>query len=122
NGNRPSTMDCGRGSDVSAARPLSRRRPRARIRGRPNYPGDPAMNRIALAVSLLIGFVRASAAEPLVVDLWPGRAPGDVGIKGEEISRIHQSPLVGPTKLITNVTRPTLTVYRPAPDRNTGTA
>ncbi|WP_168189381.1 alpha/beta hydrolase [Paludisphaera borealis] len=83
------------------------------------------MYRITLAVVLLAGFVAvgpASADEPLVVDLWPGKAPGDVGIKGEETSRIHPSPLVGPTKLITNVTRPTLTIYRPPADKNTGTA
>ena len=66
--------------------------------------------------------IPAFAAEPLVVDLWPGKVPGDVGIKGQETSRIHQSPLVGPTKLITNVTKPTLTIYRPAKDKNTGTA
>ena len=75
------------------------------------------MHRIALAVSLLVGVfvtIPAFAAEPLVVDLWPGKAPGDVGIKGQETSRIHQSPLVGPTKLITNVTKPTLTIYQPA--------
>lgn len=64
----------------------------------------------------------AFAAEPLVVELWPGKTPGDVGIKGPETSRIHRSPIVGPTKLITNVTKPTLTVYRPAAGRNTGTA
>jgi acetyl esterase/lipase len=29
---------------------------------------------------------------------------------------------VGPTRLITNVTRPTLTIYQPPKDRNTGTA
>lgn len=60
--------------------------------------------------------------QPIVVELWPGAVPGDAGIKGEEKSRIIQSPLVGPTKLITNVSRPTLTIY-PAPrERNTGTA
>jgi acetyl esterase/lipase len=83
------------------------------------------VNRIAFAVALLIGSlasITASAAEPLVVDLWPGKTPGDIGIKGEEKSRIHQSPLVGPTTLITNVSKPTLTVYRPAPEKNTGTA
>jgi len=62
------------------------------------------------------------AAEPLVVELWPGKTPGDIGINGRETSRIHQSPLVGPTKLITNVTKPTLTIYQPARDKNTGTA
>jgi len=66
--------------------------------------------------------VPAIAAEPLVVNLWPGKTPGDVGIKGQETSRIHQSPLVGPTKLITNVSKPTLTIYEPAKDKNTGTA
>jgi acetyl esterase/lipase len=83
------------------------------------------MHRIAFALSLLLGgivTIPAFAADPLVVDLWPGKTPGDVGIKGQETSRIHQSPLVGPTRLITNVTRPTLTIYRPAADKNTGTA
>jgi acetyl esterase/lipase len=82
------------------------------------------MHRFAFAAPLVGLFltIPALAAEPLVVDLWPGKTPGDVGIKGEETSRIHQSPLVGPTKLITNVTRPTLTVYQPPRGNNTGTA
>ena len=83
------------------------------------------MRRIARTVALFIGLfvtIPASAGEPLVVNLWPGKVPGDTGIKGQETSRIHQSPLVGPTKLITNVTSPTLTIYRPDPDKNTGTA
>ena len=83
------------------------------------------MHRIAVAVSLLVGLlvtIPARAAEPLVVDLWPGKTPGDVGIKGQESSRIHPSPLVGPTRLITNVTRPTLTIYQPPKGNNTGTA
>jgi acetyl esterase/lipase len=63
----------------------------------------------------------ALAGEPLVLDVWPGKTPGDIGIKGEETSRIHQSPLVGPTKLITNVSKPTLTVYSPPKGNNTGT-
>jgi acetyl esterase/lipase len=61
-------------------------------------------------------------SEPIVVELWPGKVPGDVGIKGVETSRIHQSPLVGPTKLITNVTKPTVTIYSPPKEKNTGTA
>src|SRR3954471_14586812 len=87
--------------------------------------GAPAVHRIACAVTLLTGLfltIAASAAEPLVVDVWPGKTPADAGIKGEETSRIHKSPLVGPTRLITNVTKPTLTVYRPPAGMNTGTA
>jgi acetyl esterase/lipase len=83
------------------------------------------VRRIAFAASLLVGSVvaiPAFAVEPLVVDLWPGKTPGDVGMKGQETSRIHDSPLVGPTKLITNVSKPTLTIYSPARDKNNGTA
>ncbi len=82
---------------------------------------SPIVRRVMLAI-LLLGAAHAHAAEPLIVDLWPGKVPGDVGIKGQETSRMHDSPLVGRTKLITNVTKPTLTIYRPAPEKNTGTA
>ena len=83
------------------------------------------MRRIAFTVFAACRFGRdlpGFAAEPLVVDLWPGKMPGDLGISGKETSLIHQSPLVGPTKLITNVSKPTLTIYRPSQAMNTGTA
>jgi acetyl esterase/lipase len=83
------------------------------------------VHRIAYTLSLLASLfvtVPALAAEPLVVDLWPGKTPGDVGINGQETSQIRQSPLVGPTKIITNVTKPTLTIYKPTWEKNTGTA
>jgi acetyl esterase/lipase len=76
---------------------------------------------VSLCAGLLVT-VSALADEPLVIELWPGKTPGDVGISGKETSRIHQSPLVGPTKLITNVTKPTLTIYRAPRDKNSGTA
>jgi acetyl esterase/lipase len=76
-----------------------------------------------MTVVLALSFGDAAVAgDPLVVDVWPGKTPGDVGIKGEETSRIHQSPIVGPTKLITNVTKPTITIYQPAKGKNTETA
>ena len=83
------------------------------------------MNRNTSVFLLFVGAIltaTARAGEPLVVDLWPGKTPGDVGISGEETNRIHQSPLVGPTRLITRVSKPTLTVYRPPQAMNTGTA
>jgi acetyl esterase/lipase len=83
------------------------------------------MRPIALACVIVILFATcpALASDPLVVDLWPGRPPQDVGITGEESSRMYESPILGgPTKLITNVSRPTLTIYRPTKERNTGTA
>ena len=58
------------------------------------------------------------------VELWPGKVPGDEGIEGEENARIHDSrfPGIGKTRLITNVTRPSIKVCLPTADRNTGTA
>ena len=38
--------------------------------------------RFAVALSLLI-IGRAIAAEPIIVELWPGKTPGDVGIKSD---------------------------------------
>ena len=83
------------------------------------------MPRIAVTLFLCVFLSAADRvfpSEPVVVELWPGKVPGDVGIKGQETSRIHQSPLVGPTKLITNVSRPTITVYQAPRETNTGTA
>jgi acetyl esterase/lipase len=84
------------------------------------------MIRSACVLSLLLSaFATTSshAAEPLVVDVWPGKTPGDVGIAGEEKSLTYESPLIGaPTRLVTNVTKPTLTIYPPTKEKNTGTA
>jgi len=84
------------------------------------------VNRIASAIVVFIvvfATCPAFAGDPLVVDLWPGKSPQDVGISGQESSRIYESPILGgPTKLITNVTKPTLTIYQPAKDKNNGTA
>ena len=62
------------------------------------------------------------SAAPFAVDLWPGAPPGDVGIDGEERSFIYDSELTGPTKLVTDVSKPTLTVYLPPREKNTRTA
>jgi acetyl esterase/lipase len=55
------------------------------------------------------------AAEPLVVDLRPGKAPGETGDMGAEKVTKNEKMY-----RITNVSTPTLTIYRPAKD--TGTA
>ena len=72
--------------------------------------------------------ITASAAEPLVVDIWPGKVPDESGDIGAE--RVRMSPkldrkqveVTEPTRLITDVTKPTITIYRPAMDKDTGTA
>lgn len=68
------------------------------------------------------------AENPQVVQVWPGPAPEETGDVGEEIVRMSpkldrtQVEVTEPTRLITNVTRPTLTIYRPAKDKDAGTA
>lgn len=54
-----------------------------------------------------------------VIKLWPGTAPGERGTFGPE----HVLPdRARPFDQITNVTVPTLSVFLPSPEKNTGTA
>ena len=81
----------------------------------------------ALFVSILVTW-KASGADPLVFEIWPGKVPEEIGNIGPE--RIRMSPkldrkqveVTEPTRLITAVTNPTLTVYRPPKEKETGTA
>jgi acetyl esterase/lipase len=79
--------------------------------------------RCVLAAGVLAYFSAAMAAEaPRVLDVWPGKAPGE---KGEVGAEKVQEPKAGdkhPVRRITNVTRPTLTVFKPAADKDTGAA
>jgi len=71
---------------------------------------------------------QASADKPLVVELWPGKAPDETGDIGAETVRMSpkldkkQVEVTEPTKLVTNVSKPTITIYRPAKEKDTGTA
>jgi len=67
-------------------------------------------------------YVKIDLAEPVVVALWPGKAPGDIGIPGQEKKTVMDSPTVGPVLEITNVSRPSLTIYSPARAKNNGLA
>src|SRR5262245_11339357 len=52
--------------------------------------GATPMHRIARVTAPLVGLIvtiPSFAADPLVVDLWPGKVPGDVGISRQETSR-----------------------------------
>jgi acetyl esterase/lipase len=84
------------------------------------------MTRLSLSASLLaFAAVTCSvkaADGPLVIDVWPGKpVDDDAGTIGEEKFRdliVNGKPyqVAGrPTKWITNVTKPTLTVDRPPP-------
>jgi acetyl esterase/lipase len=60
--------------------------------------------------------------KPLTVDLWPAKPPGEAGTIGEEKTVVPKPADAFPVKTLTNVTHPTLTVYRQAKDKDTGAA
>jgi acetyl esterase/lipase len=64
----------------------------------------------------------AGAAAAIVVPLWPGKAASDYGSIGEEHFRSPENAPTRDAKWLTNVTKPTLTVFRPPKDRSTGVA
>lgn len=64
----------------------------------------------------------ATASPPIVLDLWPGKPPGDLPVRGPEKTFVHTSTIYGVNLLVTNVTKPTLTVYLPQKGNNTGAA
>ena len=70
----------------------------------------------------------AAAAEPLVIEIWPGAVPDEVGDIGPEKSLMspkldgEQVEVTEPTKMVTGVSKPTITIHRPAKARETGTA
>jgi acetyl esterase/lipase len=67
----------------------------------------------------------AIAAEPTTIDLWPGQPPGETkSLPPEENIWKANDPLVGgrPIIKLTNVSAPTLAIYRPAKDKDCGAA
>ncbi len=71
--------------------------------------------RLFLATMLLsLAFVHPTiAGEPnLTLDVWPGKAPGETGsISAEKV--VEQKPGDKPIKILTNISHPTLSVFRP---------
>lgn len=66
-----------------------------------------------ITCGLLLSSLAAAQEPPLKMNVWPGKAPGDSGQVGPEQW----------TKMrVTNVTEPTLTIFRPQKDKNTGMA
>ncbi len=59
--------------------------------------------------------------EPTIVNVWPGEAPGEPGNIGEE-TNLPPGEDELPTLRLTNVTTPTLEVFKPSPDIDTGAA
>jgi acetyl esterase/lipase len=53
---------------------------------------------------------------------WPGAAPGTTSWTGDEAELDADIPGAGKVRIVTNVTVPTLTIFRPPAGRANGTA
>lgn len=88
------------------------------------------MRTSSFACLLLFNLVPICGAEkPLIVDIWPGQPAKDdaAKIEGEKFRDliVNGKPyqVAGkPTTWLTNVTKPTLSIYKPAKEKDTGTA
>jgi len=72
---------------------------------------------VLAAAAVGYGSPGRAADKPLVLDVWPGKPLGETANVGPE-----KSEEKGKVTRISNVTVPTLTVFRPAKDKNTGAA
>lgn len=83
---------------------------------------------VCLAGGLALAYPLAAADDPAVVPLWPGKAPDEPEDIGPEWHRRSpqltrkETEVPEPTRLLSRVSKPTLTVYRPAKEKDTGTA
>src|SRR5712692_271814 len=89
------------------------------------------MNRhfaVSIVTCLFLAGPIAAAEKPLVLELWPGKPPDEIGKIGAEYVRISpkldrkQVEVTESTRMITNVTKPSISIYRPAKGKETGTA
>jgi acetyl esterase/lipase len=77
------------------------------------------------AVLLTLHFTLAFATpvraddKPVALEVWPGKVPGETGKIGDE-KFLDQKPGEKPVKRLTNVSKPTITIFRPARDKDTG--
>jgi acetyl esterase/lipase len=84
------------------------------------------------ALVLLVGALSSrfvvAGDSPQVIDLWPGKVPDESDAIGPE--RVVMSPVLDrkqvevteSTRMLTGVSKPSITIYRPSGDRSNGTA
>lgn len=72
-----------------------------------------------LPIATLTLLAAANAlADPVVIDLWPGAAPGSEGVHEEEVWQERGKGIVD--RSVGKVHQPTLTAYLPLAEKNTG--
>jgi acetyl esterase/lipase len=80
------------------------------------------MSRPVLALAAALAAAVPAFADLPTLDLWPGVAPGEKGNVPPEQVQPQKPGENPPVQRITNVSKPTVTVYKPAKDRDTGAA
>jgi acetyl esterase/lipase len=82
------------------------------------------MNRIKIAVAclFLVCWSHFVVAEPLILNVWPDKVPGEPSGIGEEKVEPNPPDETTPTQRVTNVTKPTISVFLPPKEKNTGAA
>ncbi len=83
-----------------------------------------SLRRLGLSLLLLVPTLWAGAPAR-VVDLWPGVAPGENGDLGEErdLTKPTDQLIAGQRVIrLGNVSKPTLSVFKPATEKDTGAA
>jgi hypothetical protein len=74
---------------------------------------------ILFAFNAIAAEPTTAPATPLAtLDLWPGVAPHE---KGDIAAEYNKTAAEGKVR-ITNVTKPTIAIYKPSPEKDTGTA
>lgn len=74
-----------------------------------------------LLVWLTLG--SAGAAEPAkIIDVWPGKPPGETQDIGPEVTQPNKAGEDPPTIRITNISQPTLSMYLPPKEKRNGTS
>src|SRR5437588_330394 len=82
--------------------------------------------KVAFLCAAAIGLFQSAAGEPAkVIELWPKGAPGEKGDIGEEHDTTKANgELIAGRRVIRlgNVSKPTIAIYRPAAEKETGAA
>ena len=73
-----------------------------------------------LSLALTLALALSAKAEPVVVKLWPGKAPGETKDIGPE--KLQENKPGDTTKRLTNVSEPTIAVYPAPKEKNSGCA
>jgi acetyl esterase/lipase len=77
--------------------------------------------RVGWSIAVWLSVTTAVTAQPQMLDVWPGKPPGETGkVDPEKI--VENKPGERKLKLIHNVTKPTITIFRAPADRDTGAA